>query len=500
MSSTDVSSANQNEPHEGSETETETMQRDFYFLPIPKYLRYNPDAPHQFNLLTNILFGIASTCIVANLYYCQPLLIQLSISFDVTYDEVSRIPTLVQAGYATGLLFVTPLGDLVRRRPLILLLFTICTFLTLGLPLTSNILIFELLSFFIGTTSNVPQILMALAADLAPPSQRASALSVVLSGLLLGVLVARVVAGVVANFVQWRIVYWLAMGMQGSMLLLLWARLPDYPAKNRGMSYFGVLGSMARFAVTEPVLVQAVLVNLASMSCFTNFWVTLTFLLGGPIYNYSTLIIGLFGLIGMGGVLTAPLIGRIIDRIVPWYGGLTAILASLLFYTIQLGAGGVSVGAVIVVTFGIDVFRQTQQVSLATQVLGLDARARSRMNAVLIISIFVGQIVGTSVGTHVFNAHGWRAAAALSVGWSCFSLLVTLARGPHCERYTWLGYQGGFAVWKKSGGGPADLEKQESTGDAVETGGGNEAVKSEKPEEGRDEGRESCEKTPKVEP
>lgn len=36
--------------------------------------------------------------VVANLYYCQPLLIEYSKSFNVTYDEVSRIPTLVQAG------------------------------------------------------------------------------------------------------------------------------------------------------------------------------------------------------------------------------------------------------------------------------------------------------------------------------------------------------------------------------------------------------------------
>lgn len=36
--------------------------------------------------------------VVANLYYCQPLLIEYSRSFSVTYDEVSRIPTLIQAG------------------------------------------------------------------------------------------------------------------------------------------------------------------------------------------------------------------------------------------------------------------------------------------------------------------------------------------------------------------------------------------------------------------
>ena len=190
--------------------------------------------------------------------------------------------------YATGLLLITPLGDLLRRRALVLLLTFLSAALTIGLPLTSNIVVFEVLSFLIGTTSVVPQIMMPLAADLAPPHKRASALSIVLSGLLFGVLIARVVAGIIANFATWRIVYWLALGLQGGVLLLMYCKLPDFPSKNKGMTYLGILYTMAKFAVTEPLLIQASLINIASMACFTNFWVTLTFLLGGPIYNYST--------------------------------------------------------------------------------------------------------------------------------------------------------------------------------------------------------------------
>ena len=177
--------------------------------------------------------------------------------------------------YASGLLLITPLGDLVRRRGLILLLITLSSALTIGLPLTSSLHVFEGLSFLIGFTSVVPQIMMPFAADLAPPHKRASALSIVLSGLLLGILFARVLAGVVANFVIWRVVYWIALGLQIAIIVLLYFKLPDFPAKNKHMSYFGILYTMAKFAVTEPVLIQAALVNIASMSCFTNFWVRL---------------------------------------------------------------------------------------------------------------------------------------------------------------------------------------------------------------------------------
>ncbi|KAI1789925.1 major facilitator superfamily domain-containing protein [Ganoderma leucocontextum] len=361
--------------------------KDFGFLPIPKRVRYDPERPAHFGLLMNVIFGVASTFIVSNLYYCQPLLIQFSLYFGVTYHEVSNIPTLVQAGYAVGLLFITPLGDLVRRRPLILVLTVITGSLSIGLAITKSLVAFEVLSFFVGVCSVTPQILMPLAADLAPPERRASALSIVLSGLLLGVLVARVLAGVVAQFVTWRVVYYIAIGVQYGILLVLYWMLPDYPAKNKGATYFGILASMAKFAVTEPLLVQAILISIGSSATFTNWWVTLTFLLGGPPYNYSTVVIGLFGVVGIVGVAMAPVIGRTIDKLVPWSATLFGIIMLLLTFSIQTAAVGLNVAVVVIVTIGLDLFRQTQQVSLTTAVLGLDANARSRLNACVILAV-----------------------------------------------------------------------------------------------------------------
>ena len=56
--------------------------------------------------------------------------------------------------------------------------------------------------------------------------------------------------------------------------------------------------------------------------------------------------------------------------------------------------------------------------------------------------------MGTAVGTKVFVEHGWRASAALSLGWTGWQVIILLLRGPHCQRYTWFGYQGG-TEWRK---------------------------------------------------
>ncbi|PIL34821.1 hypothetical protein GSI_02608 [Ganoderma sinense ZZ0214-1] len=423
--------------------------KDFGFLPIPKRVRYDPERPFHFGLLMNVIFGVASTFTradsreaVSNLYYCQPLLIQFSLDFGVTEREVANIPTLVQAGYAIGLLFIAPLGDLVRRRPLILALTFIGASLTIGLALTKSLLAFELLSLLVGICTATPQILMALAGDLAPPT------------------------GAPPRSPSWRVVYYVAIGVQYGIFLVLYWVLPDYPvpARNRGATYGGILYSMARFTVTEPLLVQAILISIPSSATFTNWWVTLTFLLGGAPYNYSTLVIGLFGLVGIVGVALMPLIGRAIDGLVPWSATLVGITLLLATFALQTAAAGLSVAAIVLVTIGLDCFRQMQQVSLTTAVLALDASARSRLNACINVATFIGQVMGTSVGSKVFTEHGWRPDAALNLALTGFTLLILFLRGPHCPRYTWVGWQGGWELRKSRV--LAQQEEADSEGDA----------------------------------
>jgi len=49
----------------------------------------------------------------------------------------------------------------------------------------------------------------------------------------------------------------------------------------------------------------------------------------------------------------------------------------------------------------------------------------------------------------VFLQSGWRAGAGLNMAFYAFQLCVLLLRGPHCERFTWFGYQGGIEPRKK---------------------------------------------------
>ncbi|KAG7088963.1 hypothetical protein E1B28_012908 [Marasmius oreades] len=423
-------------------------KRDFGVIPIPKRLQYDPQKPPHFGIVLQVAFGFASTFTVANLYYCQPILIELSKSFQVSYSRISDVPILIQAGYAIGLLLISPLGDLVRRRQLTITLVILTTGLTIGLAVTNRVEVFVALSFLVGVANVTPQILMPLAADLAPPEKRASAISVVFAGLLLGVLIARVISGIIAQYTTWRVVYYFAIAVQVVVLAGCYPLLPDYPAKNKHLTYWQIMLSMGKYCVTEPILVQAVLINVASSAMFSSFWVTLTFLLGGDPYNYSTLTIGLFGLVGIAGVAMGPVIGRIIDRLIPWYATLVGTCGTTIAAVVQVAGGGLHISAVVIAIVGLDLFRQTVQTSLSTNIFGIAPEARSRLNAVNILAIFFGQVMGSSVGTKVFLNHGWRAGAGLQLAFPVWTLFVLLLRGPHCRRHTWFGYEGGLEFRK----------------------------------------------------
>ena len=106
-----------------SQKKIAVWQRVFNIITYtPKRCRFNPDKPFKFSLPLNLLFAFAGCFTVANLYYSHPILNKLADDFQVSQDRVSLIPTLAQAGYGSGLLFLCPLGDHFQRRPFVLLL------------------------------------------------------------------------------------------------------------------------------------------------------------------------------------------------------------------------------------------------------------------------------------------------------------------------------------------------------------------------------------------
>ena len=80
-------------------------------------LKENTGLPSSLLWILAIIAGIS----VANLYYNQPLLNLISHDLKVSEFSANLIAMTTQIGYALGLLFIIPLGDLYKRKTIILI-------------------------------------------------------------------------------------------------------------------------------------------------------------------------------------------------------------------------------------------------------------------------------------------------------------------------------------------------------------------------------------------
>lgn len=120
----DNSSGSEDHAEQTKDTQPRSLGRRVYDIVsyTPPRCRWDPEKPPVFSMPLNVLFGFAGAFTVANLYYSHPILDILAEDFNVPYEKVAQIPTVMQAGYAAGLLFLCPLGDMVKRRPFVLAL------------------------------------------------------------------------------------------------------------------------------------------------------------------------------------------------------------------------------------------------------------------------------------------------------------------------------------------------------------------------------------------
>ncbi|KAH6695434.1 membrane protein [Plectosphaerella plurivora] len=449
-SSTDEDQATLTEPEAGASRPKAFQRIAFLIAWAPKRLRYDPENPPAFGYWLNLLYAISSTVTVANLYYNQPILNKMAETFDVSFERASSVATLMQAGYAGGLLFICPLGDTVQRRPFIIGLVFLTAMLWLGLCLTSDFHVFSALSFLTGFTTISPQLFLPLVGDIAAPARKGTSLAIIVSGLMLGMLVARLLSGIVANFTDWRNIYWLSFGAQNLLAILLWSYMPDYPSKNpEGINYFRVMWSIVKLLFTEPLLVQACVIAFLCSAVFTSFWTTLSFLLSSPPYELDSLIIGLFSLIGLVGIIGGPMYGKyVVDRVVPLVSSLLGQTCTMTGVLVGTFTGTHTVAGPAIQAVLADTGIQMTQISNRAAIYTINPKATNRINTAYMVAAFCGQLTGTAVGNRLYAQGGWLYSGGASIAFIGLSFIAAIARGPN--ETGWFGWSGGWQVKKSN--------------------------------------------------
>jgi predicted MFS family arabinose efflux permease len=380
----------------------------------------SPGLPHGLVLL----IAVATGAIVANLYYAQPVLHQVAGTFHSGPGQTSTIITASQIGYAAGLLLIVPLGDLHPRRGLVSRLFALSALALVGCALAPNLAVFAVASVLVGIASVAGQVMIPFAADLAPEERRGRVVARIMSGLLLGILLARTVSGLVAQAAGWRAIYWLSAALMVVFAVVLWRALPaEGPRPHH--SYPELVGSSLRLLVTEPVLRRRAWHGACAFAAFSIMWTTLAFLLSGSPYHYSNAVIGLFGLVGAGGIAAANLAGKLADsaRVTSTTVASGVLLAGSFAL---LWTGRTSLAALIIGIVVLDVGTQGMQITNQAVIYALRPDARSRINSAYMVCYFLGGAAGSFAAGAVYGTHGWGGVCLLGAGVGALTLAMSL--------------------------------------------------------------------------
>lgn len=365
--------------------------------------------------LTAFIFAIACGLSVANVYFAHPLLDAIAHDFAIDPASVGIVVTVTQIGYALGLFFIVPLGDLFDRRKLVAsqAVFSAAALVVVGFSPSAATLLASLA--MVGLLAVVVQVLVAYAADLAAPEERGRAVGIVTSGVITGILLARFASGLVADFAGWRSVYLVSAALTLAMAAILFRVLPRYEAARPRTSYLRLLGSVLRLFVEEPLLrVRAVLAMLIFAS-FNVLWAPLVLPLAAPPFSLSHTEIGLFGLAGVAGALGARWTGMLVDR---GQGQLVTGLSLLLMAVAWLPIAfmGKTLWLLVLGILMLDLAIQAVHVTNQSLIFARRPDARSRLVGGYMIFYSLGSALGSIASTMVFGAWGWSGVCLLGVG------------------------------------------------------------------------------------
>lgn len=383
--------------------------------------RHQPDG--GLSKITTLILAVAAGLSVANIYYAQPLLDAIARDFGISPAAIGLVVTLTQVGYALGLIFIVPLGDILDHRRLVIAqgLLSIAALVAVATAKTQGVLFTGLAAM--GILAVVVQVLVAFAATLATPAERGRAVGTVTSGVVIGILAARFVAGLLADVGGWRAVYLTSAVLMAVMFGLLTRVLPRKPLAGSTDSYAETLRSIPALFLRDRVLLVRGLLALLIFATFSTFWTSLVLPLSTTPFHYSHTQIGLFGLVGLAGAAAATGAGRLADRgLGQWTTALSLTLLLLSWGLIAFLPSSIPLLLIGVVL--LDLAVQAVHVTNQSIIVARHPTARSRLVGGYMVFYSIGSAMGASTVTIVYAHAGWHGVSMLGAAFSAAAMLT----------------------------------------------------------------------------
>lgn len=386
-------------------------------------MKPNEGIPSWLVLLLAVIAGVS----VANLYYCQPLLNLIREDMGLTEFQVNLMPVFTQVGYALGLLFIIPMGDLYNRRTTIFSCFCSLIVSLLCIALTRNVWILLAASLVTGFCSVAPQVFMPFVSLYSKPDEKARKAGVILSGLLCGILGSRVVSGYLGSVVEWRMIYYAAAAAICLSAIVILRVFPHVEPTYRG-KFRTLMTSILTLVHEHPrSMVYSVRSGL-TFGSMLGMWACLAFRMKEAPFFQGSDVVGLLGLCGIAGALTASNVGRYIPRFgvegINRFGVFCVMAAWGIMGVFHNTYAGIIAGVII-----IDIGMQCVQLSNQTANMQLCPEASSRMNTIYMTTYFIGGSLGTFLAGTLWTQFGWMGTVGAGLGMVLMAMLFSMKKG-----------------------------------------------------------------------
>lgn len=361
---------------------------------------------------------------VANMYYNQPLLEMMQGDLHVTMVQANMITVVTQIGYACGLLFVIPAGDLYNRRHITVTCMSLAAVMLLAITFAKSIYIIWGASFLLGVCSVIPQIFMPIAAQFSKPENKSRNMGILLSGLLCGILGSRVISGFIGELFGWQMMFGIAAVM---MILCMITTLLILPRMKRNFtgSYPGLMKTVFSIVASNSTVRLFAIRSAFGFGSLLALWSCLAFHLAEAPFNAGSDKVGMLGLCGLASALACTGIGKYLPRYGYHKFSLAGSVLQLAGWLVAFFMGDSYTGLILAIIL-VDVGVQFHQLSGQSGCIAQMPSASSRVSAIFMTIFFIGGSLGTFLAGLGWHQAGWTGVSLTGFAMATIALLITL--------------------------------------------------------------------------
>lgn len=385
-----------------------------------KQLKENKGIERSLLLTMAVIAGLT----VANCYYNQPLLEMIRHDMGVSQHEANLITVVTQIGYALGLCFLIPMGDLYSRRRIIVINMSVAAVMAVFIAFSQRVWIVWGASLLLGACSVIPQFFIPIAGQYSEKKNKGRNMGIVLSGLLTGILASRVVSGYVGEWLGWREMFIIAALIMIVCLILTLKIMPQIDSNYVG-TYRGLMKSVFHIVASNARIRLYAIRAAFSFGSMMAIWSCLAFRLAQAPFFSGSEMVGTLGLCGIAGALAASGLGKLVNqwgiRKLSLYGACLQLVA----WTTAYLFGDTYMGLIVAIIL-VDIGLQCLQLSNQSGCIQEMPEASNRANTIFMTTYFIGGSFGTYCAGLAWTHEGWMGVCAVGAVLAAISLSITI--------------------------------------------------------------------------